>query len=192
MVRRRRMGLEKSRISKSSRAEGQVNGVGAPAPPRPPRSPPARCVVTIFGQPKLALVALSEESRTTLPSVHRETRTTRPSTYTRAWRVAHDSIQHLHTDTSTCGGWLPKAVPLPAPPSHQCVNTAGVGVSLSHGALRSLPALSCMGSHSELDPASLLVGFACGVLSSPGVALLHTGIMFAVNLIEPGDSDRLA
>ena len=35
------------------------------------------------------------------------------------------------------------AVLLRAPPSRQYVNTAGVGVTLSHGASRSLPALSC-------------------------------------------------
>ena len=157
MVLRRRLGSEKS-WTLDSRAEGQVNGVGAPAPPRPPRVPPARCVVTIFGQPKLALVAVSGESRMTPPSVTGEThaptqhvhtvpgesRMSRSSTYTRNHR-------------RVVGGYR-SAVPLLAQPSHPCVNTAGVGVSLSHGALRSLPALWL----------PLLVGFACGVQFYPG------------------------
>jgi hypothetical protein len=90
-----------------------------------------------------------------------------------AWGVTHASTQHVHavpgesrmTRSSTytrnhrrvVGGYR-SAVPLPAQPSHQCVNTAGVGVSLSHGALRSLPALWL----------PLLVGFACGVQFYPG------------------------
>jgi hypothetical protein len=116
------------------------------------------CVVTIFGQPKLALVAVSGESRMTPPSVTGEThaptqhvhavpgesRMTRSSTYTRNHR-------------RVVGGYR-SAVPLLAQPSHPCVNTAGVGVSLSHGALRSLPALWL----------PLLVGFACGVQFYPG------------------------
>ena len=131
-----------------------------------------------------------------------------PARTRRAWRVTHASIQHVHTDLSRCGGWLQKAVPLPAQSSHLCVNQ-----QVWRFALTRRLALS---ARTLVAPACRLCMW-CAVQSGSGTPAhwhhvrreldrtrrlgptrpirewhsCYTGIMFAANLIGPGDSDRL-
>ena len=141
------------------------------------------CVVTIFGQPKLALVAVSGESRMTPPSVHGESRMPQPSTYTPCLE-SHAQLDPARTHGIIDVWWVvtealcryPHSLPTSA-------LTQQVWAFRSHTAPCALcPHCGC--------PCLSALHVVCS--SIRGRTPASTGIMFAANLIGPGDSDRLA